>query len=297
MHPYENTPRYSGDWKRKVLMLQSSLTVDRYRLTLTFSEGVCLPEQPLVTLRGLLGHGLLGRLHPGVAEEADLPADSDYWAFFKPTEQQPQPFLLDCAPGRGNGQVLRARVTFWGTGERAVEPVLASLAAMGPSGFGPARVPFTLEATSLAEEIPPWRTQPTAPPGLAPFRFDFISPARLKEGGGLVGPDCDLLRVVCFGTVRRLKSLAQAFGGDVTLDLEALRQALAASRVTRTALTVSQDRRISSRSGAEVTIGGLSGFFEGEAPAGLRQVLQCAAWTGIGGKIATGCGRVRCTLI
>ena len=276
-----------------VAIVQAHLPQTEITLSLRFETWIPLPDLPVVTIRGLLGHALRAMLHPGLAgpEEA-IPEDSAYWHIFKPSGQAPHPVLIDCEPGGGLARVLLVRLRFWGTGQQWYPICLDALEHGESAGFGPDRTPYRMEVARIEESAAPW--QPDWPlPETGFGRVELLTPARLKEGGALVHPESDILSVIVYAAIRRLRGLCETHGSDFFLHRDRLHEALDRTQLTRMAFTLARDMRRSSRTGEHVSIGGIQGWFELVSTPGLLRLLQGAQYTAIGGKIAAGCGRVR----
>lgn len=278
-------------------ILQASLTVTEVQLRFTFPRWIPIPPQPAVTIRGLLGSALINHLHPGFrGSEDQIPQDSPYWPIFKPLSQAPHPWLIECENGAGLARQLAVNIRFFGEGKQWLPLCLDALEENERNGFGPDRAPYVMQAVSLRELEGPWTPAWTAPDARR-LRLYLQSPTRLKHEGRLVDARDDFLKVFVHTVVRRLRSVADKYGTQPSIDNDALQVSIREAELTRMAFELCKERRVSSRTGESVTIGGLRGWCEIESPPPLFQVFDTAVCLAVGGKIASGCGRVSYTPI
>ncbi len=265
-----------------------SLSLCEVRLTLEFGAPVLVEPQPVVTLRGVLGRALAA--HFGVRDGVG-PPDGGYARLFKPPQGVPHPFVIHAAPGPGVMAALRARLVFFGEGGGGVRPCLEALEAAQYLGWGRDRVPMRVRPGAVTRRESVFSGGKEAAEGV--LRVHFETPAQLTWRHAPLRPDGPLVHTVVWAAVRRLRALAEHYGHADDFDPEAVEALVAASQVTRSALYPVEARRRSSLSGEEVPVGGLGGWFEVEGPPALAGLLRPAEWTGLGGKVFAGNGRVR----
>jgi len=271
--------------------LEAHLPWDARGLALHFDEPVLIPEQPTVTLRGVLGHALKNSLAPG---QADPREGNPFWRMFKPPEGAPPPYLIDCAPGAGSA--LRLRFTLRAFGRQAsslLDVYTHALEVWQGRGFGPARVPYALEVEPACVAPPPWETHETAQTSPAVWRLHFDSPVQLTWRGQPLPDDAPLIHVLAWAGLRRLRTLAEAYDGAVTWRTEGVNDLVSRTGVPRTALSQVALQVTSSIDGHATPVGGLSGFIEFEGPEEIARLLAIGAWIGVGKHTAHGCGRLR----
>ncbi len=281
-------------------MFDVDLPVVGARLTLALARWAPeLPEQPIAVLRGLLGHGLGGPQDPAFAEAFKQPLDGDV--------RVPRPFLIDCRATGGGGDSVRARVRFYGRGQRWVVPCIEAIKARERHGFN--GIPYRLDVNEIVACSVPWAADSSTRAGSA-WSVEFLTPTRLKMWNtelsermgpvALLDPDARqcVLHAVVWGAARRLLNplsfdrdcgLAVAYGDAAPIDagLEArIKDILDASAITQAQLTrVAQTWR-----GRDT--GGYLGRFEVEGPPELGRILAAGELTGIGQSTAHGCGRL-----
>lgn len=270
--------------------LRADLALVEREMVLRFARPVAVPEFPVVTLRGLLGYALKEYLAP---DHDTPPEDSLFWLLFKPGERRPHPVLLDCAPGAGAATALRIALRGFGRhGEAFLDTCVEALERCGPRGFGVDRVPYTLDPGATVRPPAPW--DPAWRPSAAGRgTLELVTPAQLTWRNAPVDEESPLLHVIGWAAVRRLRGLAEAWGGEVAADPEAVDAVLEAGRMTRTALDRVRAERTSSMDGDSIAIGGIRGRIEFEGPPELLRIFAIAARVGIGKKVFVGNGRVR----
>lgn len=275
-------------------LLLADLPVYEARFRLVLSEWWPIPRQPVVTLRGMLGYALRDFLHPGNDANDALPADSPYFALFKPPNNAAAPILLDCLPGEGLADQLDVQLRAFGDTPGMVEICVEAMAEWGRVGFGGLNDPVTyeLENVQVVECSPPWSAD-WEPLCRGEFRVELLTGAQLKKQGQPLRPDDDLLDALVKAALRRFEELATIYGQNCAVAREVVWAMLEESRITRVALRENFETRTSSRTGAAVPIGGLSGWLAVQGPWALEQVFRSAELTAIGGKVSAGNGRLR----
>lgn len=270
----------------------SSLNVCEWDLDIEFADWTELPEYPLVTLRGLLGYALKELLHPGVTNP---PPDSMFWEVFKSADGSPHPVLFNAAPGAGLAVVLRVRLSAFGPiadAESIGHLCIEALTHYGPRGFGPARMPYAVQACAAPARVMPWSRE-WKPSGAGQFDLVLQTPAQLKWNNQPADESTPLPEIIAKGGLRRLRLLAERSGAAWEQDTEAVDAAIACTRVTRSALYRVADERTSTQDGDSVALGGLVGRFELEGCDELERLFRIASIVGVGKHTSQGNGRVR----
>ncbi|MBI2422763.1 MAG: hypothetical protein HYV27_08030 [Candidatus Hydrogenedentes bacterium] len=292
-------------------------------LELQFRAPVPLAEYPLVTLSGLLGYAVLRHFHPKLPPGVNPPADSPYWPILRPGEggggrgSEGPGVVLTCRPGAGAALALRFSLRTVGEHVAYHEFLLERLEDFEEKGFGTPPTPYVLAPVHGANEPPPWAPE-WQPDFAGAFLLRLVTPLHLTQDkqdvhglmqrgeplmlfGRQIPGEIFVLYHLLRSTRSRLDGLAQRAGVPVEMD-SLFRDNTALLRllerevfVLRSSFEIYDGYRRSSRTNSEVSIGGLLGFMEMEAPPAIQQFLHAAALLGVGKKVAHGNGRVDVT--
>lgn len=302
----------------------------RFRFRFEAIDTIRMPAYPGSAWRGLLGQGL--RRTACVTRQPTckgclLVHSCVYSTLFEtpaPVGQaaqgytaMPHPFVLDIDPKASTqlapGADFDLVIHLMGNAIAQVPYLIHALAGAGERGIGTTRGRFRLcgveREPSLGSERwervfdaergeyrPMENTVPSIPAAPDAVILHVLTPLRIKREGRFVGAveltSLDLLRVL----YRRLRRLAELYGGDPDgFDARGLDVLAASLRLVPQRLHWHEWTRFSSRQNTLMQMGGLIGdiLLEGPSAADVWPALWLGQWTHVGKGTAFGLGGYR----
>jgi hypothetical protein len=229
----------------------------------------------------------------------------------------PHPYVLepdlDPPPVLAAGAGLGLGLTLIGDAQRRLTFVIAAFVEAGKRGLGPTQARLQLHTVSWERGVgsddwqPLWsprqglapaptRLAAAPPPCPAAVRLRFLTPLRIKAGGGFPSPETFRVRDLLRNLHTRLHRLCQLYGGDPSPFAWARVAGHAdALEVTHTDLRWQDWRRWSNRQHAHQPMGGLVGslVLAGPALSVYWPVLWLGQWVHAGKGTAFGLGGYR----